>query len=335
MITKTPLKIAITAIILASSQLTLAQNATNNMAPPQAAAPVPQNVPSAPMNNGSNMTNWASSKNIPWHMGKGMENQKMPWNKGFMTSPMGNNGSNWGGNSMPWNSGNGNSWGGNSMPWNNNSMPWGSNNGNGNGNSWGGNSMPWNNNSMPWSNNNRNGNGNNWGGNSMPWNNNSMPWSNNNRNGNGNNWGGNSMPWNSGNGNNWGGNSMPWNNNSMPWSSNNGNGNSWGGNSMPWNNNSMPWNNNNGSLTKGPWNNGAMNKMPWSNNGPQRWLDPNDPKGSFENMWDDAINTPNDMGRMPGGWKAPSISIPNPADVGDTFSKQIRKMPAEMDKMDN
>lgn len=59
-------------------------------------------------------------------------------------------------------------------------------------------------------------------------------------------------------------------------------------------------------------------------------MNPADPKGSMSRAWDDMLDTPHDMGKMPGGWRAPSISVPNPVDVSDEMEKNMRKMPGEM-----
>lgn len=53
-------------------------------------------------------------------------------------------------------------------------------------------------------------------------------------------------------------------------------------------------------------------------------MNPSDPKGSMVRGWEDALKAPNRMGPMPGGWKAPSISVPNPIDVGDEFERASR-----------
>lgn len=37
----------------------------------------------------------------------------------------------------------------------------------------------------------------------------------------------------------------------------------------------------------------------------------------FGDVWEDALNAPHDMGRLPGNFQAPSVSIPNPIDLGD------------------
>ena len=88
----------------------------------------------------------------------------------------------------------------------------------------------------------------------------------------------------------------------------------------------------------GPWNR-SWGRAPWNRNyddmwgrkgGPQAWFDPTDPKESMAQAWEDMLVTPNGLGTMPGGWKAPSISVPNPIDVGDEFKDVARDMPDEM-----
>jgi len=74
---------------------------------------------------------------------------------------------------------------------------------------------------------------------------------------------------------------------------------------------------------------------PWGNDVPFRWIDPTDPRDSIGDMWDDALNTPNTLGRMPPGWTAPYISVPNPIDVEEEFERNARNFPDEMRKMIN
>jgi len=197
------------------------------------------------------------------------------------------------------------------------------------------NRSPWSNSmQMPW--NNSGANGNNF---SMPWNNNSgnngngfnMPW-NSGSNGNGF-----SMPWN--NGSNGNGFNMPWNNNSRsnypPSQGRNNSSNS----GMPMGNFNGPWNNGSNAFpqVKGPWNNG-WGAAPWSSErwqndpmgSPSKWINFNDPKEGVAEMWEDAIKGPHRLGKMPGGWKAPSISVPNPVDVTDTFGRRWRGLPSEI-----
>ncbi|MCB1772837.1 MAG: hypothetical protein KDI88_04425 [Gammaproteobacteria bacterium] len=61
--------------------------------------------------------------------------------------------------------------------------------------------------------------------------------------------------------------------------------------------------------------------------GPQVWMNPTDPKEGMSQAWDDMMNAPARMGRVPPGWKAPTIDIPNPIDVGDEFEKNARRAP--------
>ena len=61
--------------------------------------------------------------------------------------------------------------------------------------------------------------------------------------------------------------------------------------------------------------------------GPQVWMDPTDPQEGMSQAWDDMMNAPARMGRVPPGWKAPTIDVPNPIDVGDEFEKNARRAP--------
>ena len=191
-----------------------------------------------------------------------------------------------------------------------------------------------------------------------PYGNGPMPYANANpyQNYNGNNnffnngpFGGN-MPFN----NNYGqyrGNNMPFNQNNGP----------FGGNNMPFNNSNGPFGGNNMPFTgnssfgerfwpgrgsyyddvlpaNGPWNR-SWGRAPWNRDydnlwgrkgGPSNWFNPGDPKEGVAQAWEDMLVTPNALGTMPGGWKAPSISVPNPIDVGDEFKEVAKDMPSEM-----
>ncbi|HHI76286.1 MAG TPA: hypothetical protein ENJ94_03835 [Gammaproteobacteria bacterium] len=72
---------------------------------------------------------------------------------------------------------------------------------------------------------------------------------------------------------------------------------------------------------------------PWGNDVPFKWIDPSDPEESIANMWEDAINTPNAMGRMPPGFTMPYISVPNPIDVENEFERNARNAPTEFRNM--
>lgn len=130
-------------------------------------------------------------------------------------------------------------------------------------------------------------------------------------------------PWNAGpwGGNRWGNNRMPWGNGGMPWGGRNG----WG--RTPFESNFTPWSNR-------FWNDlGKGGRNPFRN--ADDWFRPG-PKDGLANMWDDLLNAPSEMGRMPGGWTAPSISVPNPIDVGDEFGDAMQDMPHEIrNQMDN
>lgn len=51
--------------------------------------------------------------------------------------------------------------------------------------------------------------------------------------------------------------------------------------------------------------------------------------------WDKMINTPYDAGRMPGGWRAPSLSTPDPVTVSDAVANQMPPIMEEMGNMTN
>ena len=66
------------------------------------------------------------------------------------------------------------------------------------------------------------------------------------------------------------------------------------------------------------------------------WMDFNEPREGMANMWDDMLNAPHDSGQMPGGFTAPSISVPNPIDVQREFENASKDMPDIMrENMDN
>jgi hypothetical protein len=69
-----------------------------------------------------------------------------------------------------------------------------------------------------------------------------------------------------------------------------------------------------------------MRRQVWGA-GPQYWMNPNDPQDGMSQAWDDMMNAPARMGRVPPGWKAPTIDVPNPIDVGDEFEKNARRAP--------
>jgi len=50
-------------------------------------------------------------------------------------------------------------------------------------------------------------------------------------------------------------------------------------------------------------------------------------------IWDTMINAPFKMGRMPGGWRAPSLSMPDPVTIGDAVTNQLPPMAEEAGNM--
>jgi len=66
------------------------------------------------------------------------------------------------------------------------------------------------------------------------------------------------------------------------------------------------------------------------------WIDPREPREGMAEMWDDMLNAPHDLGRMPGGWTAPSVVVPNPLDVQREFEDTAKDLPDEVrTQMDN
>jgi len=123
----------------------------------------------------------------------------------------------------------------------------------------------------------------------------------------------------------YGGRSGPWNNggwNRGPWGGNNRFGNWFGGNRGPYGNNG-PFGDMFGGGRNGIW---GMH--------PDEWFTSN-PEDGFAYMWDDMINAPSEMGEMPGGWNAPSISVPNPVDIGSEFRDEAPNLMREIPDMIN
>lgn len=108
----------------------------------------------------------------------------------------------------------------------------------------------------------------------------------------------------------------------------------------------MPWNrsNNNGTPFMSTKNLPMMNSKDWAKKVPD-WGEKNGPyrngpwatkqnQERMEGWWDDMVNAPYDMGRMPGGWRAPSVSFPNPVDVSNQLGRQFDKLPGQVREMD-
>jgi len=76
-------------------------------------------------------------------------------------------------------------------------------------------------------------------------------------------------------------------------------------------------------------NNFKKKQKPW---GDTRYIWPDFYTDATGDMWDNMVNAPYDMGRMPGGWRFPSLSSPDPVTVGDAVTNQF---PPIMDEVPN
>lgn len=59
---------------------------------------------------------------------------------------------------------------------------------------------------------------------------------------------------------------------------------------------------------------------PW---GDTRYIWPDFYTDQTSDLWDKMINSPHDLGDMPGGWRFPSFSSPDPVTVGDAVANQV------------
>ena len=106
----------------------------------------------------------------------------------------------------------------------------------------------------------------------------------------------------------------------------------WGGSRNFFDNG--PWGNKNQSWRPESW---FSDRRPiFGRKGPSEWFDQDDYKDGLGDMWDDLLNAPSNVGKMPGGWYAPTISVPNPVDVGDEFENAMTDAPAQArDQLEN
>ncbi len=215
---------------------------------------------------------------------------------------------------------------GNNMPFANN-MPFGNNSGNGF-NPFSGGNMPFGNNSgnsfNPFS-----------GGNNMPFGNNSgnsfNPFS-----------GGNNMPF----GNNSGNSFNPFSGGNTPFGNNSGNSfNPFSGGNTPFGNNSgnnfnpFSGGNNSNNPMSNMFGNNNNKSMPFFGNtrdksrkkawGDERNIWPDFYTDFTDDAWDSMTSGPRDLGRMPGGWRFPHISTPDPVTVSDAITNQFPPMAEE------
>ena len=175
---------------------------------------------------------------------------------------------------------------------------------------------------------------NNNGRQSLPFGNNNMMPFNNFGGNNFNPFSGSNMPF----GNNSGNNFNPFSGGKMPFANNSGNGfgmpsnpmnNMFGNNG---NNNSMPFfGNNNGNSFPFFGNNSNKNrKKAW---GDKRNIWPDFYTDFTDEAWDTMSSGPRDLGRMPGGWRFPHISTPDPVTVSDAITNQFPPIAEEAGNM--
>jgi hypothetical protein len=104
----------------------------------------------------------------------------------------------------------------------------------------------------------------------------------------------------------------------------------------PWSNTGgvYPWRNNNNSALP-PFFPNTVNtgrKKAW---GDIRHIWPDFYTDFTDEAWDKSMNAPYEMGRMPGGWRAPSLSSPDPVTVGVAVTNLFPPMLEEMGNMMN
>jgi hypothetical protein len=150
------------------------------------------------------------------------------------------------------------------------------------------------------------------------------------------------------------GNSFPFSGNNMPFNMNNfgGNGSNPAQTFNPFSNGNMPFSNNSsGMMPSNPMNNMFGNNsnngnnnnwnMPFFNSNNKRkkaWGDKRNIWPDFytdftDETWDTMMSGPRDLGRMPGGWRFPYISMPDPVTVSDAITNQFPPIAEEAGNM--
>ncbi|MEE9309955.1 MAG: hypothetical protein V3U64_02965 [Cocleimonas sp.] len=142
-------------------------------------------------------------------------------------------------------------------------------------------------------------------------------------------------------------NNFPFSNtNMMPFGNGNNNGNSFN----PFSSGNMPFSNNKGGMmpsnpmTTMFGNNSANNQnfnMPFLNTNSNRkkaWGDKRNIWPDFytnftDESWDTMMSSPRKLGRMPGGWRFPYISMPDPVTVSDAIANQFPPIAEEAGNM--
>ena len=135
-------------------------------------------------------------------------------------------------------------------------------------------------------------------------------------------------------------NNFPFSNNMMPF------GNSGKNNFFPFSNNNMPFNNNSFGMPSNPMNNmfGKNRNMPFFKQskkkrkkawGTERNIWPDFYTDFTDEAWDTVTGGPRDLGEMPGGWRFPYISTPDPVTVSDAIVNQFPPIAEEAGNMAN
>jgi len=135
-------------------------------------------------------------------------------------------------------------------------------------------------------------------------------------------------------------NIFPFSNNMMPF------GNSGKNNFFPFSSNNMPFNNNSFGMPGNPMNNMFSNNkngnLPFFNQrkkkrkkawGTERNIWPDFYTDFTDEAWDTVTGGPRDLGKMPGGWRFPYISTPDPVTVSDAIVNQFPPIAEEAGNM--
>jgi hypothetical protein len=145
-----------------------------------------------------------------------------------------------------------------------------------------------------------------------------------------------------GNGSNNTGNNFPFSNtNMMPFGNGNNGFNPFSKGNMPFSNNfggmmpsnpmnNMFGNNNNQNFNMPFFNSNNNRKKAW---GDKRNIWPDFYTDFTDEAWDTMMSSPRDMGRMPGGWRFPYISMPDPVTVSDAITNQFPPIAEEAGNM--
>jgi len=133
---------------------------------------------------------------------------------------------------------------------------------------------------------------------------------------------------------------FPFSNNMMPF------GNTGSGNFLPFSNNNMPFKSNSFGMPSNPMNNMFGNNkngnLPFFNQskkkrkkawGTKRNIWPDFYTDFTDEAWDTTMSGPRKLGVMPGGWRFPYISTPDPVTVSDAIANQLPPIAEEAGNM--